>query len=322
LMAVSNGSTVELLYIHQQLFNVSFNEGPITKLTVVMLIFLFFIYLNMIMLYSLMSKRVFIETPRYILFAHMLLNDSIHLLFTAVLYCVGLALLKLVIVACALTVFVSSTTFRNAPLNLAVMSLERYIAICFPLRHAEIATRKRTYLAIVFIWSIGSLNFTIDLFYRIVMDPNILTTHILCTREALFLKAWQLDVFSALNILYFVGVSLIIIFTYISIMISARSVSSNKDSATKAHRTVLLHFVQLGLCLTAFLYSAIERAAAMLGNSSLYLDVRYLAFLFILVLPRCMSPLIYGLRDNALKPLFIYYFRCGSGTVKPIVNVH
>uniref|UniRef100_A0A3B1JT82 G-protein coupled receptors family 1 profile domain-containing protein n=1 Tax=Astyanax mexicanus TaxID=7994 RepID=A0A3B1JT82_ASTMX len=288
-----------------ELYNVSLNEGPITKLTVVLLMSLFFIYLNMIMLYSLMSKRVFIETPRYILFAHMLLNDSIHLLFTAVLYCVGLALLKLVIVACALTVFVSSTTFRNAPLNLAVMSLERYIAICFPLRHAEIATRKRTYLAIVLIWSFGSINFMIDLFYRIVMDPNILTTHILCTREALFLKAWQLDVFSALNILYFVGVSLIIIFTYLSIMISARSVSSNKDSATKAHRTVLLHFVH-----------AIERAAAMLGNSSLYLDVRYLAFLFILVLPRCMSPLIYGLRDNALKPLFIYYFRCGSGTVK------
>uniref|UniRef100_A0A3B1IS73 G-protein coupled receptors family 1 profile domain-containing protein n=1 Tax=Astyanax mexicanus TaxID=7994 RepID=A0A3B1IS73_ASTMX len=271
-----------LLYIHQQLFNVSFNEGPITKLTVVMLIFLFFIYLNMIMLYSLMSKRVFIETPRYILFAHMLLNDSIHLLFTVVLYCVGLALLKLVIVACALTVFVS----------------KRYIAICFPLRHAEIATRKRTYLAIVFIWSIGSLNFMIDLFYRIVMDPNILTTQIFCTRETLFIKAWQLDVFSALNILYFVGVSLIIIFTYISIMISARSVSSNKDSATKAHRTVLLHFVQLGLCLTAFLYSAIERAAAMLGNSSLYLDVRYMAFLFILAVPRCMSPLIYGLRGQ------------------------
>ncbi|XP_036444740.1 odorant receptor 131-2-like [Colossoma macropomum] len=321
-MDISNVSAAEAFYLYQQLYSVVLNEGPISKLAVVMLMSLFFVYMNGVMLYALRSRRVFIETPRYILFAHMLLNDSIHLMFTSVMYCLGLAYLPLVTAACAFMVFISSATFRNTPLNLAVMSLERYVAICFPLRHTQIATQKRTYIAIVLTWCVGSLNFMIDLFLRAVLDPNFLRSKVFCTRETLFIKAWQLDVFNALNVLYFVSVTLIIVFTYITIMITARSVSSNTESAKKAYRTVLLHFIQLCLCLTTFLFSAIERAAAMLGNSTLYLDVRYSTLLFVLVLPRCLSPLVYGLRDKALRPLFICYFRCGTGKVKPTVDEH
>ncbi|KAM9451139.1 odorant receptor 131-2-like [Clarias gariepinus] len=271
---------------------------------------LFFTYLNVIMIYTLWKKTVFKETPRYILFNHMLLNDTIQLFVTSLLYILGLAYFKVVMAACAFIVIVSGTTFRNAPLNLALMSLERYVAIHFPLRHAEIATQKRTHIAIGIIWFSASINFIIDLLYGIVTDTNYLTLLILCTRERLFIKPWQIDLYQGFNIFYFVSVSLIILFTYVRILITARSISSNKDYATKAHKTVLLHLIQLGLCLTSFLYSIMERAAATAGSSKLFLDLRYLNYLFVLILPRCLSPLIYGLRDDAVRPLFIQYFRC------------
>ncbi|XP_058272249.1 odorant receptor 131-2-like [Hemibagrus wyckioides] len=321
-MAFSNDSTDEVLLIYQQIFQVGLTEGPISKGSFAILMSLFFTYLNAIMVYTLWSKPVFKETPRYILFTHMLLNDSIHLLLSSLLYIIGLAYLKLVMAACAFVVFVSATTFNNAPLNLAVMSLERYVAICLPLRHAEIATQKRTHIAIGIIWFIGSINFIIDLLYGVVTDSNLLTSEIFCTRERLFIKQWQLDVYRGFNIFFFVTVSVIILFTYISIFITARSISSNKDSAAKAHKTVLLHIIQLGLCLTSFLYSLIERAAAMAGSSKLFMDLRYLNYLFVLILPRCLSPLIYGLRDDAVRPLFIYYFRFGTGKRRSTVNVH
>ncbi|XP_017553975.1 odorant receptor 131-2-like [Pygocentrus nattereri] len=320
-MAVSNESTVEVVFIHQQMFTLVLNEKTITKYVVVMLLPSFFIYVNGVMLFALRSKRVFKESPRYILFAHMLFTDSVHLFFSSMLYCFALVLLKVVTAGCAIIVFVSGTTFFIAPLNLAVMSLERYVAIHFPLRHTEIATRKRTYIAIILIWCISSINVMFDVLLGVVMDRNFLTSLVFCTRERLFIKPWQLDVYYGFNTFYLVSVTLIIIFTYISIMITARSVSSNKDSAKKAYRTVLLHFIQLCLCLTAFLYSTIERAAAMLGSTTLFLDLRYLSYLFILVLPRCLSPLIYGLRDEALRPLFIYYFHYGKGKIRPVVNV-
>ncbi|XP_026794190.3 odorant receptor 131-2-like [Pangasianodon hypophthalmus] len=322
-MSVTNDSTVEVLLIHQQIFQVALTEGLISKVSFAILIPLFFIYLNAIMVYTLWSKPVFKETPRYILFTHMLLNDSIQLFVTSLLYIFSLAYLKLVMAACAFLVFVSSVTFRNAPLNLALMSVERFVAICFPLRHAEIVTQKRTYIAIGIIWFMGVMHFIIDLLYVVLMDPKFLTTQIFCTRERLFIKQWQLDAYQGFNIFYFVSVTMIILSTYVRILITTRSISSNKDSAAKAHRTVLLHLIQLGLCLTSFLFSIIEKAAAMASTSSSpFMDLRYLSYVFVLILPRCLSPLIYGLRDDAVRPFFMYYFRCATGRHTSNVNVH
>ncbi|KAM9451148.1 odorant receptor 131-2-like [Clarias gariepinus] len=320
-MSVSNKSSGEILFA-QQIFQVVLSEGAIIKIIFATFLSIFFIYLNIIMVYTLWNKPVFKETPRYILFAHMLLNDSVQLLFSSLLLIFSLSLLKLVTAACAFIVCVTGTTSRNAPLNLAVMSLERYVAICFPLKHVKIATQRRTHIAIGIIWLIGSINFAIDVFYIIVIDYNYFTSQVFCGRETLFVKQWQTDVYQGFNIIYFVSVSMIIIFTYISIFITARSISCNKDSATKAHKTVLLHLIQLGLCLTSYLFSIIEQAASKIGNIKLYIDLRYINYLFVLVLPRCLSPLIYGLRDDAVRPLFVYYFLCATGKHKPTVNVH
>ncbi|XP_060791106.1 odorant receptor 131-2-like [Neoarius graeffei] len=320
-MSVTNESSSEILFV-QQIFQIAMAEGPIMKIVFSTLLAIFFIYLNAVMVYTLWSKAVFKETPRYILFTHMLLNDSIQLLFTSMLFIFSLFLLKLIRVACAIIVFVSVTTFLNAPLNLAVMSLERYVAICFPLRHAEIATQKSTYIAIGVVWFIGSINVIIDLLYGALMDSEFLTSQISCDRKPLFIKPWQAKVLQGFSIFYFVSVSVIILFTYINIVITARSISSNKGSAAKAHKTVLLHLIQLGLCLSSFLYNFIERAAAEVGNSALFLDLRFLNYLFVLILPRCLSPLIYGLRDDTVRPLFIYYFCFVTGKRRSTVNVH
>ncbi|XP_060747375.1 odorant receptor 131-2-like [Tachysurus vachellii] len=321
-MSVSNDSIVEVLLIHQQFFQFVLTEGLVSKVCFVILMSLFFIYLNAIMLYTLRSKPVFKETPRYILFNHMLFNDSIQLFVTTLLYILSFAYLKLVMAACAFLVFISSTTFRNAPLNLALMSLERYVAINFPLRHAEIATQKKTYIAIGIIWCMSMIQLIIDLLYVLLTDPKLFSSQIFCSRERLFIKQWQVDAYQGVNMFYFVSVSVIILFTYIRILITTRSITSNKASAAKAHKTVLLHIIQLGLCLTSFLFSIIERAAAMSSTStSLFIDLRYLNYLFVLILPRCLSPLIYGLRDDAIRPLFTYYFRCATGKRRS-VSVH
>ncbi|KAK9955461.1 hypothetical protein ABG768_015333 [Culter alburnus] len=303
-MAGSNGTAEDVSFTYQQIYNQDMDAGLSTKTAVAVLTSLFFVFVNCVMLFALGSKRIFQETPRYILFGHMLMNDSVLLLVSIIMYAVAQCFLQLPKSICTLLVFISYCTFRNAPLTLALMSLERYVAICFPLRHCNIATPKRTGIAIGIIW--------------------FLTGIIFCTLEKLFLYKWQLDKYQAFDVLYFVSVAVIIIFTYISIMITARSVSSDKDSAKKALRTVLLHLIQLGLCLTSFLYTTIERTLYVMtgSNSSLFINLRYLNFLIILILPRCLSPLIYGMRDEAVWPLFKYFFCYRSGKVKPSINVH
>ncbi|GAA6105662.1 odorant receptor 131-2-like [Tachysurus ichikawai] len=93
-MSVSNDSIVEVLLIHQQIFQPVLTEGLVSKVSFAILMSLFFTYLNAIMVYTLWSKPVFKETPRYILFNHMLFNDSIQLFVTSLLYILSLAYLN------------------------------------------------------------------------------------------------------------------------------------------------------------------------------------------------------------------------------------
>ncbi|XP_066502829.1 odorant receptor 131-2-like [Hoplias malabaricus] len=323
-MAGVNATDGTQQFSYEQVYKVDFDAATGSKIAVVVALSLFFVYINSIMLFALRSKSIFQETPRYILFAHMLFNDSVLLLFTTVLYAMSLALLNVAKAICSLLVLISTCTFQNAPLTLAVMSLERYVAICFPLRHTTIVTQKNTAIAIGIIWTLSCLNFVIDRIYEIIIDPNHLVKIIFCTRQKLFVAKWQADKDQGFEILLFVSVTVIIIFTYIRITIAAKSVSSNKESANKAHRTVLLHLIQLGLCLTSFLYGTIERMLyVMTGtDSTLFIHLRYLNFLILVILPRCLSPLIYGLRDDAIRHLFKYYFCYAISKVKPSLNVN
>ncbi|XP_036379919.1 odorant receptor 131-2-like [Megalops cyprinoides] len=320
-MEEANASSDELTFVHQQAFSVHWDGALVTRVVIMLATSLVFIYVNSIMLFTLRKKTIFSETSRYTLFAHMLFNDSLNLMGSTVLYSFALAYLHVVKALCALVMLMTAVTFNNTPLNLAVMSLERYVAICFPLRHAEIATQRRTAIAIGAVWFLGSLNFVIDMFYTTVAYPHSFTTPTFCTRERLFIAKWQIDMYQGFNGFYFVAVAVILIYTYIGIMTAARSVSTNKDSAKKARNTVLLHLIQLGLCLTSFLYGVIERIMATAGVA-LFMHLRFLNFFILFLLPRCLSPLIYGLRDDTFRPLFLSYFRCRPSNVKPVMITH
>ncbi|XP_076118541.1 odorant receptor 131-2-like [Alosa pseudoharengus] len=321
-MADANSSSQQALFVHQQMFQVQLNEGPLTKLVVSIVMSMLFVWVNCLLLFTLSRKPVFRETPRYVLFSHMLCNDSVQLVSTSLLYILSMSYVQVHKAACSVALFVSSSTFFNAPLNLALMSLERYVAICFPLRHATVATPGATAVGILLIWFLGGVNVVIDILYAVARDGRFFSERMFCTRERIFMAPWQADVFQGFNGFYFVIVTVIIVFTYISVMLVARSASSDKESAKRAHRTLLLHLIQLGLCLNSFLYGSIERALAMTSSSRLFMDLRYLNYLFVLILPRCLSPLIYGLRDDAVRPLFLYYVRCGTQKVKPSVTAH
>ncbi|XP_062393471.1 odorant receptor 131-2-like [Sardina pilchardus] len=308
--------------VHQQMFKVELNEGPLSKLIVAILMSLLFTCINIIMFHILLSKPVFRELPRYILFAHMLCNDSVQLMVSMLLYVLSLNVQLIPKATCALILLVAVTTFFNAALNLAVMSLERYVAICFPLRHSEMATQRAAGISIVFIWFFSIINISIDMIYTLIIDPGSFKDPMFCTQQRFFLSAWQKDVFHGFNLFFFLTVTAILIFTYINVVLAARSASAEKESAKKAQKTILLHLVQLVLCVNTFIYGTIERALAMTSSSRLFMDLRYLNFLFVIILPRCLSPLIYGLRDDAVRPLFLYYVRCGTQKVKPSVTKH
>lgn len=278
----------------------------------------FFLYVNAIMMFALLKKPLLLESSRYILFGHLLMCDSVQLLLTMLLYIFAVMMVRMINYVCVFVSLLAAVTVKMSPLNLAVMSLERYVAVCFPLRHPSFATPRSTGKAIAVMWIVASLDSFIQLFLFVRMEKTIFPMQSFCIRNSVF----RLEVYVTLNmaftILYFVFVSMIIIYTYTAIMITVKSASSRGRHTNKAPKTVLLHLLQLWLYLTSTLFNMINPSMMLKVPPDMAIHAQYVLFVGLIIFPKCLSPLIYGLRDQTLCRVFKNYFTFGfRASVKP-----
>ncbi|XP_057217258.1 odorant receptor 131-2-like [Triplophysa rosa] len=277
-----------------------------------------FLYVNGVMLFTLRKKTAFLESSRYILFGHMLWVDTLNLFMSVVLYIFSICRIPIMKNVCVILLAAPMVLFQVSTLNLSLMSLERYVAICFPLRHADITTYRRTHMAIGVVWMIGLIQSISEIIIFYAIDSTNTAMNLFCSRTTVF----RLQVYNKLDIaftcIYFVSVCFVIIFTYISIAVVAKSASSNKISAKKAKKTVLLHLIQLGLGSASIFVGVIQDVIFVRTDVMTFLNVMYFCFITFIIFPKCLSPLIYGLRDQAFSSLFKYYFTCAKGKIKPV----
>ncbi|XP_071989538.1 odorant receptor 131-2-like [Engystomops pustulosus] len=277
----------KIAFLHSDLLYLSL-------MSLMLVSFSLFLFFMAIMLSVYFSSSRMQEEARYILFVHMLITDTIYLIVGLLLFFTISYLVYYPVPICYIIVTMSSTAFKVTPYNLAVMSLERYLAICFPLRHTEWCNRPKAILTILAIWIIGLIPNVVDfIILCFSVRGDYFFMYCLCTRSDLQKNEAQQTLRSLIHVLGFSLVGLIIIFTYIKIMLVAIKVDSGKATASKAGRTVVLHAFQLLLCMSAYSYNLIEAFL----RKYLYM-LPLINFFFFMCLPRLFSPLIYGLRDE------------------------
>ncbi|XP_040278441.1 odorant receptor 131-2-like [Bufo bufo] len=261
-----------------------------------LLCFTFFSYFIAIMLKVFFTTPHMQENPRYVLFVNMLINDTLFMISTNFIVVSYMNSIYFPIIVCFIIQSFFGTFFLVTPYNLAVMSLELYIAICFPLRHVQFCTPRRTKYAIAVIWAVGlslsSINFITVIYFA---ERNSYSLYELCGAIKI-ISPIQNVVRAFNNILSFTMVALIIVFTYINVMLVARRVGSGRSSAIKAGKTVMLHAFQLMLC-TASLISTVTETYV--NNYMFYLIIsNYVLFTCV---PRFLSPVIYGVREEDFR---------------------
>lgn len=104
----------------------------------------------------------------------------------------------------------------------------------------------------------------------------------------------------AFTCVFFVLVCFVIIFAYVSTAAVTKSSSCDKtcEKLSCANSTVLLHLKAGTLCCIHF-----NRSDPRWTYLTL-LHIMYFYFLVLMILPRCPSSLIYGLKDSAFSSLF------------------
>uniref|UniRef100_A0A3B3TKS2 Odorant receptor, family 90, subfamily A, member 1 n=1 Tax=Poecilia latipinna TaxID=48699 RepID=A0A3B3TKS2_9TELE len=297
----------------------------LVKNLIVVLVWLVLTYINCTLAATFFRHQIFYEDPRYILFIHMVINDGIQLTVTVTLFILSYIFYKINVSLCCFFILVAVFTTRNTPVSLAGMAIERYIAICKPLRYSQICTVRRTYAVIGLIWFICVAPDITDLFVSLATEPLSFFQYnsVFCLRENVFKDPILAQKRKAFDIIYFSCVFLTLVFTYLKILFAARALSTAEPSAQKARNTILLHGVQLAMCLLSYISPSVEIVLHIIfpGRS---LEIRFANYLIVYILPRFLSPIIYGARDKKFKKyLMMDLLRCSCKYKgKPVVPLN
>ncbi|XP_053312116.1 odorant receptor 131-2-like [Spea bombifrons] len=266
-------------------------------LVVTLLCFSFFLYFIIVILKVYFTSPHVRDHARYILFAHMLINDTLYLIVVLILLLSRMFLIRYPVPVCYAMLTLAACTFRVTPYNLAAMALERYVAICYPLRHMELCTPQRSNTAIALMWVTGIMPNVADLItLSASVETEFFSLRILCRQERTNMNPLQSTIQSLTFVLTLTLVGLIILFTYVKVMMVAQQIHTGSSFAFKAGKTVMLHAFQLVLCMASLTSSFTE------SNGRDYIPfVVTINFLVFMCLPRFLSPLIYGLRDEVFS---------------------
>ncbi|XP_063341488.1 odorant receptor 131-2-like [Pelmatolapia mariae] len=271
-----------------------------------------FLFINSIMLFTLRSKPVFRETCRYILLYNLLFADTVQLAQSQIHFLLAVLRIRVSYPVCTFLVNFTHLTSVISPLTLVVMPLERYVAVCYPLRHATIITIRNTAAAIIVIWTISFLNIIIRtlLFFALFEKLDKIEVKYLCSEIGILLGSKSDHFDKAFTCIVFVSAGVAVIFSYIGVIVAARSASTDKALAFKARNTLLLNLIQLFLSLSSTIYYPLLVHLSVTVTRIVLVRIQDVFYLFFIILPRCLTSLIYGLRDQTIRPVLIYHLCC------------
>ncbi|XP_058487098.1 odorant receptor 131-2-like [Solea solea] len=299
-----NASSANMTVVLQ--YRDSFTKA-VTKNVIVVVLGISINYINAGLIHTFRKHQIFYTNPRYILFIHLVVNDMIQVTLAIILFVISYTIYKLNVSLCCILVLLTLFTTENTPLNLACMAMECYIAICFPLRHAQICTVKRTWMVIGLMWATSMLSVLPDLFITMATEPlDFFHSRVFCLRQNVFPNPLIVKKRDVTYVVFLVMVWLVIFYTYLRILFTVKL--ARKD-ASKARNTILLHGFQLLLCVTAYVGPQLKNAL-LLWFPKNYTDSLFATYIIIQMLPRSISPIIYGVRDKTFRSYLKQHLMC------------
>ncbi|XP_046882526.1 odorant receptor 131-2-like [Hypomesus transpacificus] len=282
-------------------------ETALTKHIIVVALCLSINYINSTLVYTFTKHQVFNTNPRYILFIHLVVNDMLQLTLACLLHVLSYIVFTLNVSFCCFLLVTAIFTTFNTPFNLATMAIERYIAVCIPLRHAQICTVRRTYMVIGLMWAVSAIPILKEVFTLFATEPlSFFNTRIFCQRENVFKSTTMSENQYIPQYVYLALVWLTLLYTYLSIMFAARAASGD---ARKARNTILLHGLQLLLCMFTYVHSILQSGLLQIFPTKL-LNIRFASYVIVQIIPRFISPIVYGLRDQTFRKHLKGYLLC------------
>ncbi|XP_042350319.1 odorant receptor 131-2-like [Plectropomus leopardus] len=275
-------------------------------------------YINGTLVYTFRKHQIFYTNPRYILFIHLVINDMTQLALSTLLFIISYTLHTISVSLCLILLITTILTTLNTPLNLASMAVECYVAICIPLRHGQICIVRNTYILIGMIWIASGFSILPDLFILLATEPlHFFHSKVLCSRDFVFRSSYSVKKRDASHIVCLVLVWVTLFYTYFKILFAAKEATVD---IRKARNTILLHGFQLLLCMLTYVRPMFAQGLLYFFPKE-YRAIRFACYIMIQILPRFVSPIVYGLRDLTFRRHTRRHLLCKVSVKNHSVNV-
>ncbi|KAM9296596.1 olfactory receptor 8I2-like [Gastrophryne carolinensis] len=267
-----------------------------------LLIFIFTVIGNLLII-VLVLANLFLQSPMYYFLSHLSLSDILNSTNTlpGVLVTVLLGRTNISLLGCIFQFYIFTGTVITECYLLSIMSYDRYLAICNPLRYATIMSRKLSVTLSVWPWILG---FTWNLSGVVhVADfdfcANNIIDHFLCDLFPLQQLSCsdtsfvEIEVF-AFSVPVFIFPFSFIIVTYVYIFHTIIRIPSTTGKQ-KAFSTCSAHLMVVG----TFYGTLIAKYMIPSKGSSLF--VNKIVSLLHTVFTPLFNPIIYSLRNQDIK---------------------
>ncbi|XP_061435427.1 odorant receptor 131-2-like [Lethenteron reissneri] len=263
------------------------------------------------------------DNYRHVVFANLLLSDACFLVVSDVVVLLVWRGVTIPPLPCYAYAMLATTLNHVGVLGLALMSLERYAAVCHPLRYQARFDRRLAVASLGVIWFAASL-FPLARCAIVFASSGEMSSAVNYTRCSVDKIEGSLPNFGPLivvlrelvNGVFLTASVLTLAFTYVKIVRVARGACGDASGARKARSTVAFHGVQY------LLYAlSVANEALMLALGSLIADVqvssvvRLCVYMLLFIVSRFVAPFIYGVRDKEIRRHLRRMLGCGTGKV-------
>ncbi|XP_006872900.1 PREDICTED: olfactory receptor 14J1-like [Chrysochloris asiatica] len=205
---------------------------------------------------------------------------------------------------CILQVFFFTSLAWSEVAILTVMSYDRYAAICFPLHYEVIMDPSKCQWAVIAVWLSGSvcgLLYTTATFSLTFCKAKIIH-QFFCDIPQLIKLSCSNDYLAVIGVAAFISMMTFIcftsiIFSYIHIFSTVLRIPS-AEGRSKAFSTSLPHLFVVSLYISTGMFAFLNPTS----ESQPAIDL--LTSFFYAVIPPILNPIIYSLRNEAMKAAF------------------
>ncbi|XP_039602298.1 olfactory receptor 51E2-like [Polypterus senegalus] len=279
------------------------------------LLFILAVVANSVIIHTIRTANT-LQSPMYILICTIAVVDlSIPMTFAPKML---LGFLfdwnEISLVGCLVQMFFVHLTSSFQSTVLLVMALDRYVAICNPLRYNDYinnSTLMKMFVAVVIRNSIFIIIFTVAAGYLTFCMSNVIE-NCYCDHMSLVSLACENtlknNIMGLVAIIFLTVVDLLFIFfSYINIFHAVFRTASGK-ARQKAIHTCSTHLIVI---LMSYLLALCSFLAYRVKNS-ISTDAHILVNVLYLILPSCFNPVIYGVRTKEIRELILQKIKGGK----------